>query len=180
MLRIFMGKSASGKDYLLKKLVAEGKFQNVVSFTTRPMREGEVDGIDYHFVSEEEFKTLDKAGKFLEKRRYSVMINEKPSVWWYASPFINIENGDYAVILDVQGTRDYIDYFAEKKQLNLIDITYVCAPKAVRTARAQRRDNRFDASEWARRLVDDDNKFTLEALESISCILGKEISLLYN
>ena len=179
MLKIFIGKSASGKDFLLKKLVAEGNFQNLVTFTTRPMREGEVDGIDYHFVTEKEFKVLEKAGKFLETRKYNTLVNGKPDVWYYGSPVIDIANNNYAIILDVQGTRDYIDYFSDERQLNLINITYVCASKAVRTARAQRRGG-FDASEWARRLIDDDNKFTLEALEDISCALGKEISLLYN
>ena len=55
-----IGKSGSGKDSLMEK-IKEANLKNVniiVGTTTRPPREGEVDGIDYHFVSYEKFLTL--------------------------------------------------------------------------------------------------------------------------
>lgn len=55
MLKILMGKSAAGKDTLLNKLVAQGKYKPIISYTTRPMREGETDGVEYHFVTETQF-----------------------------------------------------------------------------------------------------------------------------
>lgn len=57
-----MGEAGSGKDTLLKSVLAENpNLHGIVSFTTRPPREGEVDGVDYHFVSSESFteKILD-------------------------------------------------------------------------------------------------------------------------
>ena len=49
-----VGKAASGKDYLKAKLIKRG-MNFGVSTTTRPPREGEVDGVDYHFITEDEF-----------------------------------------------------------------------------------------------------------------------------
>jgi guanylate kinase len=53
---VLVGKAASGKDYLKKKLIKQG-VQFGISTTTRPPREGEVDGVDYHFVNKNQFLT---------------------------------------------------------------------------------------------------------------------------
>lgn len=50
MITLYIGKSAVGKDTLLKKQIEDG-VSPIISFTTRPMREGEVNGVDYNFVS---------------------------------------------------------------------------------------------------------------------------------
>ena len=53
-----MGKSGSGKDTLCKALFKEPAFLDanlIVSCTTRPIRDYETDGIDYHFLTTEEF-----------------------------------------------------------------------------------------------------------------------------
>ena len=51
---IIVGKGGSGKDYLKKKFIDKG-FKPSISHTSRPPREGEVDGVDYHFVTKKEF-----------------------------------------------------------------------------------------------------------------------------
>ena len=53
-----MGKSASGKDTIFKRLVQDESLclKTIVSYTTRPMREGEKDGEEYHFVSGKSWK----------------------------------------------------------------------------------------------------------------------------
>jgi guanylate kinase len=54
---ILVGKAASGKDHLRKKLENRG-YKYAVSYTTRPARPGEVDGKDYIFMSEDEFNQM--------------------------------------------------------------------------------------------------------------------------
>ena len=49
MLTILIGMSASGKDAILRELVANHGFREIVTTTTRPMRKGEVNGKDYNF-----------------------------------------------------------------------------------------------------------------------------------
>jgi guanylate kinase len=66
-LLIISAPSGAGKTSLIKALVdAEARIEVSVSHTTRPMRPGERDGINYHFVSETEFLSLRDAGAFFE------------------------------------------------------------------------------------------------------------------
>ena len=62
---ILVGKAASGKDNLRKRFESRG-FKYAVSYTTRPPREGEVDGKDYIFISDDEAKVLIESGFFYE------------------------------------------------------------------------------------------------------------------
>ena len=52
---VIIGKSASGKTTIEKCLKETEGYSNIVSYTTRPVRNGEVDGINYHYVTEDEF-----------------------------------------------------------------------------------------------------------------------------
>ena len=52
------GKAGSGKDTILREVVSKGDFHEIVSCTTRPRREGEQDGVNYHFLTNEEFTDL--------------------------------------------------------------------------------------------------------------------------
>lgn len=66
-LFIFSAPSGGGKTMLVKRLLSEDpKLVVSVSSTTRPARQGEQTGVDYDFVSEEEFSTLADSGEFLE------------------------------------------------------------------------------------------------------------------
>jgi guanylate kinase len=66
-LLIISAPSGAGKTSLIKALVdAEARIEVSVSHTTRPMRPGERDGINYHFISETEFLSLRDAGAFFE------------------------------------------------------------------------------------------------------------------
>lgn len=76
-----MGKSSSGKDTLFKELLKNNKFsyKTIVSYTTRPIREGERDGVEYHFVDEDGYRALKDSGKVIEDRSY----NTVHGVWRY-------------------------------------------------------------------------------------------------
>jgi len=67
-LVIVSGPSGAGKSTVLRKVIERSRqpLQTSVSATTRPRRPGEVDGVDYHFLSEEEFHARRKMGGFLE------------------------------------------------------------------------------------------------------------------
>ena len=65
---IILGKNGAGKSYLLGRLAEKG-FCRVVGYTTRPMREKEVDGSDYFFVTQEQFEELIKQGFFIEHKK---------------------------------------------------------------------------------------------------------------
>lgn len=64
---VLSGPSGAGKSSLIAKISEEiGDFYFSISTTTRAMREGEIDGVHYHFVSEEEFKKDIESDYFLE------------------------------------------------------------------------------------------------------------------
>ena len=70
-----MGKSASGKDSIYNELKQKENLQlkPLVLYTTRPIREGEVEGREYFFVNEEKRQDLLKAGKVIESRSYDTV-----------------------------------------------------------------------------------------------------------
>lgn len=65
------GASASGKTELLKRLVATGKVEKLVSHTTRPMRPGEEEGVDYYFRDKDWFDQESDAGNFFQELNFS-------------------------------------------------------------------------------------------------------------
>lgn len=77
---VLIGESSSGKDSILNELVKRFGFHKAVSYTTRPMRDGEVDGKDYHFLnSNKQFNHLLNSGQMFEKTEYHT--NE--GLWLY-------------------------------------------------------------------------------------------------
>ena len=67
MAKIFfvLGKSCSGKDTIFKKLKEDRELNlnTVTGYTTRPMREGEINGVEYFFVNNEELKKSGKSNR---------------------------------------------------------------------------------------------------------------------
>lgn len=96
---ILVGPSASGKTqigYSLKKIYG---LEKVVTYTTRRMRSGEVNGIDYHFITKDEFLRLEKENFFFEY----VCYNEN-----YYGTAINSLNDNSYLILEPNGMKRYL------------------------------------------------------------------------
>ena len=93
-----MGKSSSGKDTLYKEVLkALPKLKTLVLYTTRPIREGEQEGIEYHFVTDEELERFENAGKIIEERTYDTVYG----AWKYATiedGQVNLAESDYLMI----------------------------------------------------------------------------------
>lgn len=68
---VLVGESASGKSSIEKYLVDNYGYNKVISYTTRSPRPNEIDGLDYHFISVEEFKELKENGFFAETAVYN-------------------------------------------------------------------------------------------------------------
>ena len=66
---IIKGKSNSGKSTLAKALEEKG-YKRIITYTTRPMRPGEIQDVDYHFLSQEEFDKRKSEGFFAETADY--------------------------------------------------------------------------------------------------------------
>lgn len=103
-LVILSGPSGVGKDTVIDAWKAVNPLvERVVATTTRPPREGETDGVDYDFVSEDAFQNMAAEGMFLEHK--CVHGN------WYGTPVATVErlleSGKIAILkIDVQGALD--------------------------------------------------------------------------
>ncbi len=105
---ILTGKSGSGKDTIKKELIKNYGYENIVTYTSRPKRRGEKDGVTYNFISEEEFKEKIEEGFFAEYKTYSVANGD---VWYYGCSVRDIEHYEdenAIIILTPQGVRDVV------------------------------------------------------------------------
>lgn len=97
---LLCGKSCSGKDFLKRELLKLG-YEGVVTYTTRPPREGEEDGVAYHFVSNEEFVRKLASGFFAESTSYNVATGE---TWYYGTAKEDL-TGDKVIIMNPDGLK---------------------------------------------------------------------------
>lgn len=164
-----MGKSSSGKDTLYKEVLkALPKLKTLVLYTTRPIREGEQEGIEYHFVTDEELERFEKAGKIIEERTYDTVYG----AWKYATiedGQINLVAYDYLVI----GTLE--SYAGMKKCYgaeNLVPI-YIEVEDGERLSRALSRERQQEQpkyEEMCRRFLADQKDFSEENLEEAGIV----------
>lgn len=144
---LLLGKSASGKDTIQKELIKMG-MNSVVSYTTRPMRVGEREGIEYHFITKEEFFKKEKEGFFAETTSYNVATGE---TWYYGSAIEDLTD-DKVVIVNPDGYRQ----IKKIKSLNPVSFLLNVDKNILWTRLQNRGDNLEEAK---RRLIADDNDF---------------------
>jgi guanylate kinase len=145
---VLVGKSGSGKDSIAKILTNKG-YKLVLSYTTRPIRENETDGVEYNFCSKDDFLNKIENNELLEYRKYYTLLNNEPDIWYYGTPKDISERS--IIIVDKQGLIDI------KKHIEVTSF-YIHVENDIRKQRAEKRGS-FDISEWNRRLIDDNIKF---------------------
>lgn len=101
-----LGKTASGKTTIVKKLVNDYDYKQVITYTTRPIRKGEIPGVTYHYISIENFQQKIHDGFFAEWKVYHTVFGD----WYYGSSKSDIENADSKsiIILTPDGFKDVI------------------------------------------------------------------------
>ena len=158
-----MGKSSSGKDTVYKKMLERHPwFRTIVPYTTRPIREGERDGVEYFFVDEERLREMQESEQVIEVRSY----NTRCGIWTYFTADdgqIDLDAHDYLVIGTLVSYRALREYFGEKK---LIPV-YIEVDDGLRLARAVERERRQAEpkyTELCRRFLADEEDFSEENL----------------
>lgn len=144
---LLIGKTASGKDTILNEIVKLG-YEKLVTYTTRPMRPGEIDRINYHYISSEEFLLKDKEGFFAETTSYNVATDE---TWYYGSAIEDF-NRDKVMIVNPNGVKQ----IRRIKLLNPV-VFYIQVDEDVIRKRLLKRGDNKDESE--RRIAADDRDF---------------------
>lgn len=163
MIVILLGGSACGKNVIAKCLVRGAIAQNpyekvptescsrLIGITTRPKRLSEQDGVDYNFVSKEQFLQLIYNDKLFEYRKYNVLVDGTPDVWYYGFPKTELDlTRNYVVVADVDGAKRFISRYGAENCY----VVFVSMSDGEREYRAKNQGF-FDKSEWVRRNSDD-------------------------
>ena len=111
-----LGKSSSGKDTIFQKIKENNELglKTVVGYTTRPMRENEVDGEEYFFVDRDRLEELKNEDKVIESRDY----NTVHGIWSYFTVDdgqIDLDQDDYLYIGTLESYEQVRNFYGEDK-----------------------------------------------------------------
>lgn len=161
-----MGKSSSGKDTIYSKLKKQfPMLRTVTIYTTRPVREGEEEGREYHFATEAMLEALQESGKVIELRAYDTV----HGVWKYFTVDdgqFDLETQDYLMMGTLESYEKMKAYFGEKTMVPL----YVEVEDGERLFRALGRERKQKSPKYAelcRRFLADTEDFSEEKLERL-------------
>lgn len=172
MIYYLMGKSASGKDSIFHILLEKTGWKQLIPYTTRPMREGEVEGQEYHFISEEDFQDYIASGKMAEYRVYDTVFGK-----WYYGTVLAEENATKKDVGTASRTGENMlaigtleSYLQLKTKLGRESIfpIYIEVPTELRLKRALLREEgrgKLTEEEIQRRFKADDEDFSEEKLK---------------
>ena len=166
MARLFymIGKSSTGKDTIYREVISRSDLDlnPLVMYTTRPIREGETDGKEYHFVDENVLNELEKEGRVIEKRAYHTI----HGIWTYFTvddEHADLNRKDYLAIGTLESYAQIRNYYGEK----LVVPVYIQVEDGLRLDRALKREKQQPVpkyEELCRRFLADQADYAEEKL----------------
>ena len=162
-----LGKSATGKDTLYKEILKRRpKLRTVTMYTTRPIREGETDGVEYFFTGREELERQLASGKVIESRTYQTIAG----LWTYYT----VDDGQFDVADDESclmiGTLESYEKMCAYFEVGKMVPVYIEVPDGIRLLRAVKREEnqkKPNYREVCRRYLADEKDFSEENLERL-------------
>ena len=162
-----LGKSATGKDTLYKEILKRRpKLRTVTMYTTRPIREGETDGVEYFFTDREELERQLASGKVIESRTYQTIAGP----WTYYT----VDDGQFDVADDESclmiGTLESYEKMCAYFEVGKMVPVYIEVPDGIRLLRAVKREEnqkKPNYREVCRRYLADEKYFSEENLERL-------------
>lgn len=162
-----LGKSATGKDTLYKEILKRRpKLRTVTMYTTRPIREGETDGVEYFFTDREELERKLASGKVIESRTYQTIAGS----WTYYT----VDDGQFDVADDESclmiGTLESYEKMCAYFEAGKMVPVYIEVPDGIRLLRAVKREEnqkKPNYREVCRRYLADEKDFSEENLERL-------------
>ena len=166
MARLFymVGKSSTGKDTIYREVLGQPDLElnPLVMYTTRPIREGETDGKEYHFADEEILKNLEREGRVIEKRAYHTI----HGIWTYFTvdnEHVDLNGKDYLAIGTLESYAQIRSYYGEEHVVPI----YIEVEDGIRLERALEREKRQSVpkyEELCRRFLADQEDYAEEKL----------------
>ncbi len=152
-LIVLCGKSGAGKNYLLKEISKKEENKNkinlLISDTTRPKRDYEINGIDYNFLTPEEFSKK-------EHLEWAVFNN-----WYYGTPYDALKEDKINItILNPSGVNQIYTRNINKQDLEII-VFFIHAEPKIRLLRQMERESNPNYTEICRRFLTDEEDFKI-------------------
>ena len=162
-----LGKSSSGKDTIFQKIKENNELglKTVVGYTTRPMRENEVDGEEYFFVDRDRLEELKNEDKVIESRDY----NTVHGIWSYFTVDdgqIDLDQDDYLYIGTLESYEQVRNFYGEDKVIPI----YIEVEQGERLRRAVLREieqSEPKYEELCRRFLADEQDFREEEINRL-------------
>lgn len=159
-----MGKSACGKDTIYKQILSAENLtlKTLIPYTTRPIRDGEQNGVEYYFLTDEEQQALERQGKIIELRAYHTV----HGLWKYFTVNdhqLDLANYDYLIIGTLESYTKLQEYFGAACLVPL----YIDLEPGERLQRAldrERMQTEPKYMELCRRFLADEEDFSRENL----------------
>lgn len=149
---LIAGKACAGKDTLVKAIMKEMNLPMALSFTTRPMRIGEKQGVEYDFIDEQAFRDLYRNDMLAEFTSYNVANGD---TWYYGLTREELEKADYVLaIVNPEGVRQIKEIYGCRAHVILIT-----ANDKERIYRYLERDSGNNVAECCRRFLADEKDF---------------------
>ena len=160
-----MGKSSSGKDTIFQEIkhIFNKTLIPIISYTTRPMRVGEIEGREYHFISEQQLKVYENQNKVIEQRLYHTVNGP----WYYATiddGSIDLKKNNYILIVTLEAYNSLVDYFGQD-QIVPIYIEVENGERLERALKRERKQQKPNYDELCRRFIADNQDFSEEKLK---------------
>lgn len=162
-----MGKSSSGKDTIFKEINNDKDLdlKPIISYTTRPKRINETNGVEYFFINKDELNEFERQNKVIEKRVYHTVHGD----WFYGTindGQIDLDKNNYMLITTLESYKSLRDYFGEDKVFPF----YIDIEDGIRLERAlerERRQEKPNYDELCRRFLADNKDFSSENLSNL-------------
>ena len=159
-----MGKSATGKDTIYKELLKNEALglRAMVPYTTRPIRAGETEGVEYRFTDEETYKQLASENRVIESRIYDTV----HGLWRYftvADAHMELERYNYCMIGTLEAYVNIREYFGESRVLPVL-IELDDGERLERAIARERSQEEPRYEEMCRRFLADNADFSEERI----------------
>lgn len=160
-----MGKSSTGKDTIYRSILSDKSIdlKKIIPYTTRPIRVGEENGVQYYFTDEEGFSKLCEEGKVIEHRSYDTCYG----LWRYFTvndESLDLEKNNYIIIGTLDSYEKTAEYFGKEKMLPIL----IELNDGVRLQRALNREKKQKVpkyEEMCRRFLADSKDFSIENIK---------------
>lgn len=171
---VVMGKTSSGKDTVYKRVLdsleakaGEAAPKTVVIYTTRPMRPGEQNGVEYFFATEQELQKLREEGKVIEERCFHTVHGP----WYYFTVNdgqIDLEHHSYLMINTLAGFEMIRSYYSSNEEVVIpIYIEADAKDRLIRYINRESLQKNPNYKEVCRRFLADEEDFAEEELQRL-------------